>query len=158
MAACAPSFSSCDVVPQQCYRRTAEESPAVSAPLSTRTTFSTDFHQKKKERKYSCSQSCELPGKNEKSLWKRRVPYVEFRSVAQCSEAIYRSSGSFDLFPAPYKSVDAPQMDRKVRPTVKQGRNQTGLAGHEFSPFLVFFPLNIVISENFKIIIIKKIK
>lgn len=34
MAACAPSFSSCDVVPQQCYRRTAEESPAVSAPLS----------------------------------------------------------------------------------------------------------------------------
>lgn len=33
MAACAPSFSSCDVVPQQCYRRTAEESPAVSAPF-----------------------------------------------------------------------------------------------------------------------------
>lgn len=32
MAASAPSFSSCDVVPQQCYRRTAEESPAVSAP------------------------------------------------------------------------------------------------------------------------------
>lgn len=35
MAASAPSFSSCDVVPQQCYRRTAEESPAVSAPRAT---------------------------------------------------------------------------------------------------------------------------
>lgn len=32
MAASAPSFSSCDVVPQQRYRRTAKESPAVSAP------------------------------------------------------------------------------------------------------------------------------
>lgn len=50
MAACAPSFSSCDVVPQQCYRRTAEESPAVSAPLSTRTTFLTHLRQNKKEK------------------------------------------------------------------------------------------------------------
>lgn len=32
MAASAPSFSSCDVVPQQRYRRSAEESPAVAAP------------------------------------------------------------------------------------------------------------------------------
>lgn len=57
MAACAPSFSSCDVVPQQCYRRTAEESPAVSAPLSTRTTFSTDLRQKKERQKESIAAS-----------------------------------------------------------------------------------------------------
>lgn len=70
MAACAPSFSSCDVVPQQCYRRTAEESPAVSAPLSTRTTFSTDLRQKKERQKESIAAS--NPGnyqvKTEKSL------------------------------------------------------------------------------------------
>lgn len=48
MAACAPSFSSCDVVPQQCYRRTAEESPAVSAPLSTFTTYWTSSPWNKK--------------------------------------------------------------------------------------------------------------
>lgn len=41
MAASAPSFLSCDVVPQQCYRRTAEESPAVYAP-ATLTAFHTD--------------------------------------------------------------------------------------------------------------------
>lgn len=44
MAASAPSFSSCDVVPQQCYRRTAEESPAVSAPLATFTTYWTSSY------------------------------------------------------------------------------------------------------------------
>lgn len=45
MAASAPSFSSCDVVPQQCYRRTAEESPAVSAPLNTFTTYWTSSYR-----------------------------------------------------------------------------------------------------------------
>lgn len=46
MAASAPSFSNCDVVPQQCYRRTAEESPAVSAPLATFTTYRTSSQRK----------------------------------------------------------------------------------------------------------------
>lgn len=43
MAASVPSFSRCDVVPQQCYRRTAEESPAVSVSAPTATNNPLNF-------------------------------------------------------------------------------------------------------------------
>lgn len=88
MAACAPSFSSCDVVPQQCYRRTAEESPAVSAPLSTYAQPSQLISLKKKKENIAASS----PG-NYQVYWIVTLKVIFATRRIQLHSVVRRSTG-----------------------------------------------------------------
>lgn len=110
------------------------ESRCVRPPLHTHNLLNWSPSKERKKENIAASNPGNYQVKT-KSHFESGLHHTSNWDQLQCSEAIYRSSGSFDLFPAPYKSGDAPPIDRKVRPTVKQGRNQTCLAGHDFFSF-----------------------